>query len=315
MMKVSIVNFDTQYLAHPAELRDEARTIQERLEQLGVTVVNPFEREGGDPLKSLRHMHSPEDYNHVVERDLKWIRGCDSVFAYVPQERAYGAMMEIFYAAKVLDKPVFIFTKKRWQNHPWLNSCGMVFSDLDFMMEVLEMRQRLDGYLFHFCLGGKMGSGKSTTSNFLEKAFQFRRYSFASKLKAIATDLFGMEQKDRELLQVLGTKLRDIDRDVWVEAVLHQIKADQPNRVVIDDMRYVNESAIMKEHFYDLIKLECPDETRNQRGVVGLNAGTVQHPSELEIDLIHADYTIRTDCPVEELYRRTMKVLLDIAHL
>jgi Nucleoside 2-deoxyribosyltransferase. len=89
MMKVGIVNFDTQYLAHPTELRDEAKSVQERLEQLGVTVINPFDRPDFDPNWNMKS-HAPEEQNRIVERDLKWIRESDAVFAYIPQERVYG---------------------------------------------------------------------------------------------------------------------------------------------------------------------------------------------------------------------------------
>ena len=63
---------------------------------------------------------------------------------------------------------------------------------------------------------GKMCSGKTTIANYLiEKNNQFVKISFADKVKEIATDLFNMKEKNRYLLQSIGTKMREIDEDVW----------------------------------------------------------------------------------------------------
>ena len=53
---------------------------------------------------------------------------------------------------------------------------------------------------------GKICSGKSFLSKQIADIYDCKIFSFASKLKEIASDLFDMQQKDRKLLQDLGEK-------------------------------------------------------------------------------------------------------------
>jgi uridine kinase len=58
---------------------------------------------------------------------------------------------------------------------------------------------------------GKMCSGKTTLANYiLSKNPNYKKFSFADKLKEIAKDLFFMEKKNRNLLINIGTKMREI---------------------------------------------------------------------------------------------------------
>ena len=87
---------------------------------------------------------------------------------------------------------------------------------------------------------GKMCSGKTTIATYLiAKNNQFVKISFADKVKEIATDLFNMKEKNRYLLQSIGTKMREIDEDVWASYTVN--KACKQNFVIIDDLRYKNE--------------------------------------------------------------------------
>ena len=312
--KISLLRFDTEYLAHPTDLIDEGKEVQKKLEALGIKVVNPFERQQDSPQEWWQTPHSPEDAKRVVERDLAWIRSCDGLFAYNPDTlKLCGTAMEIFYASKLLGKPEFIFTSKKYRFHPWLMYFGQIFTDMDLALDVLKLRKKIEGYAFRMALAGKMGSGKSTVSDFLIKSFQFKQYSFASKLKEIATDLFNMEVKDRVLLQMLGTRVREIEQDAWVNYVLKQLNAEAPLRAVIDDMRYLNESEILRENGFTLIKLEAPLSTRNKRGVEGLNEATAMHPSEVELDNINYDYVIDSSGTIEDSYKEIMKILEEVA--
>lgn len=312
--RISLVRFDTQYLAHPAELIEDGKNIQKKLEALDIKVINPFDRQEDNPLEWWETPHSPEDAERVVERDLTWIRQSDAIFAYAPDTlKLCGTAMEIFYAAKMLGKPVFIYTSPKYRFHPWLMHFGQVFTNLDFAFDVLKLRKKLEGYAFRIAVGGKMGTGKSSVADFLVKCFQFKRYSFAFKLKQIARDLFDMEIKDRSLLQMLGTKVRELEQDAWANYVIKKINAEAPLRAVIDDMRYLNEASILHDNDFVLLKLYSPAVARAKRGVAGFSAETAKHPSELEIDAIDADYSIDTSCELDVAYRKTMEVLAEVA--
>mgnify|MGYP001246618456 CR=1 FL=1 len=87
---------------------------------------------------------------------------------------------------------------------------------------------------------GKMCSGKSSIANVLmEKDNRYQIYSFGRKVKDVAKDLFDMKDKDRTLLTSIGTKMREINPDVWINYVLKQTQ-DQTH-CIVDDLRYQNE--------------------------------------------------------------------------
>ena len=307
---ISFIQFETQYLAHPAEERATGNEIQKRLEGLGVTVINPFNRSEDDPQEWRQTPHSPEDARRVVERDLAWIRQSDAVFAYVPEAKACGTMMEIFAASKLMGKPVFIYTTPQYRFHPWLMYFGQVFTDLGFMFEVLGLRKKLENYGFRIAFTGRMGTGKSSVADFLVKSFGFKRYSFAAKLKEIASDLFGMSTKDRLLLQTLGTKVREVEQDSWANFVLKQIETEAPLRATIDDMRYLNEGKILKENGFTLIRLYGD---RKNRKIAGLSPETERHPSETETDKIEVDYALDTSGSLDLCYRKIMDLLQELS--
>lgn len=310
--QISFVHFETQYLAHPTEERASANEIQKRLEALGITVINPFNRTEDDPQEWRQTPHSPEDAKRVVERDLAWIRQSNAVFAYVPEAKACGTMMEIFAASKLMSKPVFIYTTPQYRFHPWLMYFGQVFTDLGFMFEVLRLRKKLENYSFRIAFTGRMGTGKSSVADFLVNSFGFKRYSFAAKLKEIASDLFGMNTKDRLLLQVLGTKVREVEQDSWANFVVKQIESEAPLRATIDDMRYLNEGAILKGNGFTLVRLYTDVHVRKDRKIVGFNPETDRHPSETETDSIEVDYALDTSGSLDLCYRKVMELLQEL---
>ena len=111
---------------------------------------------------------------------------------------------------------------------------------------------------------GKMGSGKTTTANFIKSYDNtFYKESFSNKLKEIASDLFNMTTKDRELLIKIGAKMRDIDEDVWAKYTLKSCLSFK--NVVIDDVRYLNEYFLLRTEGWKIIKLEISSELQKKR--------------------------------------------------
>ena len=76
---------------------------------------------------------------------------------------------------------------------------------------------------------GKMCSGKSFLSNYLVQEKNFTRIGFGDFVKKYAAEIFGMETKDRKLLQDLGQKLRQIDRYVWVKLLEKKLDCLEKN--------------------------------------------------------------------------------------
>lgn len=111
---------------------------------------------------------------------------------------------------------------------------------------------------------GKMGSGKTTISNYLIKTHGFVKISFADPLKKMLIDTGILSINDlfptktpyaRKMLQTIGTDIirNKVDQDYWVkkfkEKVIeacHMCKPVVDNivsnvKIVVDDIRFPNE--------------------------------------------------------------------------
>ena len=137
---------------------------------------------------------------------------------------------------------------------------------------------------------GKICSGKTTLSNSLINEFGkhniiFSKKSFADNVYKIAYDVFNMKEKNRSLLQSIGTKMREIDPNVWVNLTLRNIE----DNVIIDDCRFLNEIQNLKESGFTLIKLNISDELQLERlkktYTNSWKTHDLSHVSECEINL------------------------------
>ena len=141
---------------------------------------------------------------------------------------------------------------------------------------------------------GKMCYGKTTVANIIkEYDNEYQIFSFGQKVKDIATDLFDMQNKDRTLLTSIGTKMREIDSDIWVKYIIKNCR-DLEN-VVIDDLRYQNEYRYLIENNFKIIVLTLPVEIQIER-IMKLYPENYQdhlnnmfHVSEKGIDFIDND--------------------------
>lgn len=114
-------------------------------------------------------------------------------------------------------------------------------------------------------IAGKMGSGKSHIADMIFQKFGFKKTSFAKRVKELATELFGMVDKDRDLLIKFATKMRDIDSYVWIGCVLKFCKENESDDIVLDDLRLENEYQTLKKSDWFLVKLDIDKETRQTR--------------------------------------------------
>ena len=109
---------------------------------------------------------------------------------------------------------------------------------------------------------GPMCSGKTTVANIIQSTDQrYSIYSFGQKIKDYATELFNMEKKDRSLLIAIGSKMREIDEDIWVKYIMKQTK--DKNFCIIDDLRFQNELNYLSD--WKIISLTTPKEERIKR--------------------------------------------------
>ena len=110
---------------------------------------------------------------------------------------------------------------------------------------------------------GKMGTGKTYIADYITKKYDFRKASFAKRLKTLAEELFDMTHKDRGLLIDLATKMREIDSRVWIKAMFRDIKNYE--NIVLDDLRLNNEYITLKESGWFIIKIDIDENERISR--------------------------------------------------
>jgi len=157
---------------------------------------------------------------------------------------------------------------------------------------------------------GKAGSGKTTLAQAIKGplGLSYTHLSFAYNLKQIATRLWGNSAiLNRGLMQDLGIKMREIDEDVWCNALIAEIHNMNDGsfvepRIVIDDCRFENEYDALKAEGFVFVRCVCPEPVRVDRlRAIGKYQTYEQllHISEVALDHIEADYTIDTYGPTE----------------
>ena len=115
-------------------------------------------------------------------------------------------------------------------------------------------------------LVGEFGSGKTHMAQYMVDNFGYTKYSFATSLKIVARDYYGatLSVKNRSLLQQIGDAMRSVNQDVFANKTLKQIDIFQSNRVepwrpvktvVIDDLRFNNEYALLKQREWYVVRI------------------------------------------------------------
>jgi len=111
---------------------------------------------------------------------------------------------------------------------------------------------------------GKMCSGKSTLAQKIKLIDnRYEIFSFGQKVKDIAIDLFGMKEKNRNLLIDIGMKMREIDPDIWVKYIIEKTKHNE--FCIIDDVRFQNEYDYLIQNNFKIIYLDIFREHQIER--------------------------------------------------
>jgi adenylate kinase family enzyme len=118
-------------------------------------------------------------------------------------------------------------------------------------------------------IAGSICSGKTTLAKMIAKkysSYHFHHISFATKIKSIVQELFHPDKKDRELLIEVGSNMRRIVPDVWINYVLYKTEHSNHFSWIIDDLRFKNEFDKLKQSKdWKIIKIELSDDIREQR--------------------------------------------------
>lgn len=299
------------YLAHPTIKRKEVREWELGFEaRTGIELLNPF-YDGDVERQDIKEIDAGKkgiydrtlDNKHIVEGDLSLIRESDGVLAFVPADTlVIGTIFEITIARREFSKPVYIVAPGSHYSHPWFiyHGCIMFDSFKDFEDYARPLR---------IAFIGRMGEGKTTAANYLVMNHNFKKYSLADKVKAIASDLFGMKEKDRVLLQKLGTDaIRSVFPTAWLDYLIRRLQFEAPERAVVDDVRFINEAEGLRKEGFIIVRIH-----REKREAAGLNEITQQHASETEQAVIKADYELDNSGSLGYLYNGLEALLEELS--
>jgi len=129
---------------------------------------------------------------------------------------------------------------------------------------------------------GIAGSGKSYAASVVKECYPaYRLFSFAHEIKRLARYYMGWDgekdERGRKLLQDLGMAGRAYDSQLWVGFM-------PPDRLlVIDDVRFLNEAAAIREHGGIVIRVRR------------FGVDPMDHVSETEQEQITPDFTLIND--------------------
>lgn len=179
-------------------------------------------------------------------------------------------------------------------------------------------------------LFGKIRSGKDTVGKILIEKYRFKRFAFGDEIGNIIETYFPkayINGKPRHHYQFIGQKFRELDEDVWINAVLSKVDrhetylcfknvvikrdpilshslGEYENNVVVTDGRQKNEEIKMRKAGYVIVKVVADEEIRIKRmEEAGDNyrPEMLTHETELQVDEVKADYIIYNNGTMEDL--------------
>ena len=171
---------------------------------------------------------------------------------------------------------------------------------------------------------GYAQTGKDTCSDYLVERYGFEKHAFADKLREIVEHInpyvfrypnanmrysqavrglgYELAKKNfpeiRRLLKVVGIEFRkQLGDDIWVNFLFESIESFE-NKIVISDVRFLNEAAAIKAHGGIVVRVHKPG--------IGPHS---DHISETELDQIETDVIIHNDGTIGELYLKLNHLL------
>jgi dephospho-CoA kinase len=142
----------------------------------------------------------------------------------------------------------------------------------------------------HIAFIGRAGAGKTTAAELLVKHFGYERLSFAAPLKVACGT-----STNRTLLQDVGTGVRALHEDFWVNLFVATLHAEFPERAVVDDCRFPNEVHRLKVEGFVIVRLWADRGTRVARLRANgklQDEAQLEHISETELDGIPVKHAI-----------------------
>ncbi len=173
-------------------------------------------------------------------------------------------------------------------------------------------------------LCGKAGVGKTFACNYIISKYGMVNARVSALMYDLAYRYFGMKEKDRKLLQVLGTDVarRMIGNEIWIKRLVEDLYIVKKTReimdmpeinFIVDDCRFLNEHNVFKSNCWLGLYLNASDEIRIKR-LIGRDGDAkielLNHETESSVDTFKDDL-IQVDASgtLEEIYANIDKVI------
>jgi hypothetical protein len=174
---------------------------------------------------------------------------------------------------------------------------------------------------------GKAGTGKTTSANFLLEwieamgAIDYRKFSFAEKIKSVAKESFGWDSRKDEagrvLLQDVGGIGRKYDKNIWVRELYRNVQRNPAvyDFVIVDDWRFPNELLYLQDtdrFFISTVRMVAPSRETLRGFPASQDKSETSLPASVN-DPIY-DYVLYNDLDVslEELRKKTLELLVSM---
>lgn len=167
--------------------------------------------------------------------------------------------------------------------------------------------------------GYEMYSGKTEAAKYLKNNYNFEILSFAAPLKQAAKVIYSLtdeqlygglkeevdefwKETPRQLMQTMATEcMRKGHReDIWIQAAKRKM-VDKKN-YVIDDLRFMNETTMLKELNGFLVYIDADFRGRKK-------SKHTKHQSEIELEQFKEwDYVLENYSTLDEFYKKIDKM-------
>lgn len=201
------------------------------------------------------------------------------------------------------------------------SSVGKFFNKYVKKSHDFKAGEYVKSHNFYIC--GRAGAGKDTLADYLINKLAYTRVKFAYPVYAIGYNYFGMKEKDRKLLNFIGTiSGRKLNENIWVNRLIEDLRIvkhtgkelyNQDFKFVSSDVRFKNEHQALKNEGWIGIYVDTPKDVRIQRLIKRdgkAQTDMLECESEISVDEFK-DELIRVDTSgtIEESYKNFQEVL------
>jgi dephospho-CoA kinase len=168
-------------------------------------------------------------------------------------------------------------------------------------------------------LTGMARSGKSVVADYISQKYGFSRYAFGDELKRFAHLVFDEvdeSSKPRRLYQFFGQMCREYDSEIWIRKLFEKIQKDNPEDILIEDLRQPNEFERCRSEGYVIIRVTAPEALRIDRAIKSgdtFNLRDLTHDTESHARSFVVDYEIVNDGTLAELYAKVDAIIAEVS--